>query len=669
MAHWWETNPWRMVQTNFREIDMADVDAGRFVDDLLDLNATIVTLNAGGIIASYETQLPIQPRSDYLQGDSLLKLVNKCHEAGIKVIARMDFSKVRLALHEQHPEWAYLDKDKKIINYNGYVNTCPNGNYQQKHIFEILQEVFTTHPFDGLFLNMSGFLAIDYNGVYHGPCHCENCRQKFYSQFGAELPQKDDFQDPVYKKYALFKQSVIKDLNDRIYQLVKEINPEIAVNGYDYWRTESNTDINRPPWVYSAASNSRVVSGARHDRPSDNANVDFMGSRYRDISVSPALIELRHWQNLANSGCLSYFIMGRLDNHADQSSFEPTRKVFQFHKDHQEQLTGLVSAARVVVMRKDIWPNDQEINGWIRALTESHLPFDEMLLADLLGLDSLSGKDVVILGELKLLSTRQAAIFDAFAQAGGTIVATGEPGLAATNSEISDRPALACLGIRTVREVRRNLMSSMFMIGDEEKDLFPHCRLTPYIAPGASLVLADFAETVKKHLKLVPEHPFGPPEICYFSEFSQEPGVTVNPYGQGYGLYIPWLAGTFYSQIGSQNTLSFMQDILFSICGLPDMAPDLSPMVSVNIDRKGDQTIIQLVNNSGCFANSYFPPLPVQKIRLILEGFTSPVHISTLRGAQVLWQQADGKLQIELDVLKDYEAVLISDSLIQNASK
>jgi len=512
--------------------------------------------------------------------------------------------------------------------------------------------VLSTHPFDGLFLNMSGFLAFDYNGVYHGPCHCDNCRQKFTSQYGAELPQKDDFNDPVYKKYTLFKQTVIKDLNDRIYRLAKSINPEIAVNGYDYRRTESNSDINRLPWVYSAASNSRVVSGARREMPSDNANVDFMGSRYRDISVSPALIELRHWQNLANSGCLSHYIMGRLDNHADQSSLEPTRRIFQFHKDHQEQLSGLISTARVVVMRKDTHPTDLEINGWIRALTESHIPFDEMLLSDIEELDQLSGKDVVILGDLKQLTGRQAAIFDEFAQAGGTLIATGESG---------NQLTLNCLGIRAIREVRRNLMSSMFMIDDQEKDLFPRCQLTPYIAPGSSIVLADYSNTVKKHLKLVPEHPFGPPEICYFSEVSQEPGVTINRFGQGCGVHIPWLTGSFYSQLGSQNTLSFMQDILFSVCGLPDIAPGLSPMVSVNIHRKDDQTIIQLVNNSGCFSNSFFAPLPVHEIKLVLDGFTSPVHISTLRGAQVQWQLADGTLQIDVDKLIDYEAVIISD--------
>ncbi len=56
-TRWWETFPWRMVQTNLREIDMADMDAKSYVDELKQYHATVVTLNAAGIIASYPTDV------------------------------------------------------------------------------------------------------------------------------------------------------------------------------------------------------------------------------------------------------------------------------------------------------------------------------------------------------------------------------------------------------------------------------------------------------------------------------------------------------------------------------------------------------------------------------------------------------------------------------------
>ena len=44
MSNWWTQWPWRMVQTNLREIDWRDIDADRFVGDLKDFKANIVLL-------------------------------------------------------------------------------------------------------------------------------------------------------------------------------------------------------------------------------------------------------------------------------------------------------------------------------------------------------------------------------------------------------------------------------------------------------------------------------------------------------------------------------------------------------------------------------------------------------------------------------------------------
>ena len=75
MAHWWEGYPWRMIQTNMREIDMLDMDAERFASELQAFKATVVLVNSAGIIASYPTQLPFHFQSPYLKGDSLADII------------------------------------------------------------------------------------------------------------------------------------------------------------------------------------------------------------------------------------------------------------------------------------------------------------------------------------------------------------------------------------------------------------------------------------------------------------------------------------------------------------------------------------------------------------------------------------------------------------------
>ena len=59
-----------------------------------------------------------------------------------------------------------------------------------------------------------------------------------------------------------------------------------------------------------------------------------------------------------------------------------------------------------------------------------------------------------------------------------------------------------------------------------------------------------------------------------------------------------------------------MQDLLCSLCGASQIAPELSPMVEVNVGKKENMTIIQLVNTSGVFSNSFFPPIPIYDIEL-----------------------------------------------------
>ena len=171
--HWWKTLPWRMVQTNLREIDMADVDAERFAEDLADLGATVVNLNAGGILASYESRLPYHTVSPYLTGSSLKEIIEACHRRGIRVIARMDFSKIPTAVFEEHPDWAFRKADGSVIEQNGVVQTCQNSVYQREKVPEILRELLSEHPFDGVYCNMSGFIATDYTGQIHGFCCCD----------------------------------------------------------------------------------------------------------------------------------------------------------------------------------------------------------------------------------------------------------------------------------------------------------------------------------------------------------------------------------------------------------------------------------------------------------------------------------------------------------------
>lgn len=663
--HWWANYPLRMIQTNFREIDMADVDAESFVQSLLDFGANAVTLNAGGIIASYPTKLDCQTQSSFLKGSSLAELVDACHRAGIRVIARMDFSKVRYPLYEQHPEWAYRDKDGQIVNYNGDVQTCPSGAYQDQLVLDILREVLSLIPFDGVFFNMSGFLVVDYSGVYHGPCHCENCQRKFKAMAGpdARIPMRDDPRDPTYLRYAAFKGAVIRAHREKMIQTVREVSPEIAIHGVDYIRTESGTEIGQPYWPLNASRNARLTAGPYCDRMADNASVDFLGFQYREVSTSPARMAHRQWQNLANAGSTSLYIMGRLDNHRDTSCFAPTRRVFAFHKAHEDIYTGMQSAAEVVLVHRTLMARiDPEVSGWSEALTHLHIPYCEVKQAELTE-DTLAGRRVLILPDVGGMKPELAALADRFAAAGGTVIASGHTGM-------KQNPAsLACLGVARVTADEKDHMSALFEITEQDADRFPACRETPYIAIGSALLKIESEENTERCLRLVPEHPFGPPERCYFDERSRtaDAGVTVHTHGAGRGIYIPWLPGTFLFQEGHSNTLHFLADVLHELARCPVTAPQLSPMVELNVHRTAaGKLLVQLINGSGCWGNEYFDPLPVSDIALQLPARLLPkgtaegaVKAEALNGGAARAVREGDTVCVQLNRLVEYEGIVL----------
>ena len=651
--HWWDGYPWRMVQTNLREIDMEDIGAEKYAQSLSDFGATVVTLNAAGIIASYDTKLEFQTRSEYLHGDSLQDIIDACHNRGIRVIARMDFSKIRYPLYEKHPNWAYRDKDGNIVNYNGDVQTCPNGGYQGEAVFDILREALSTHAFDGVFCNMAGFLVMDYSGVYHGPCHCESCRRKFRDMYGLEIPDRDDPKDPDYRKYMAFRSACTAEHRKRLIETVRAIDPEIAINGVDYLRTESNTEIGVAPWPFSASSNARLSAGPLRKRPADNASVDFLGFRYRDTSVSPALMELRQWQNLANAGSVSLFIMGHLENHRDISGFAPTKKVFDFHKAHEDLFTRMTSAAEVLLVHRPMMARvDATVGGWIKALTFCHVPFDEIRLNELAP-EALQGKRLVILPDCPIMKPEQAELLDSFVEKGGQLIASGDTGFA------QDRQLLRCLGVNALKERRTGCMSSVFLAGDKDAEMLPSCMDAPYIALGADLTVCEYAPGAERYLSLIPEHPFGPPERCYYTEVTDIPGVIVWPCGKGRAIHIPWRIGQFYFNEGWQNTLNVMRDVLFRICGLPEIAPDLPPMAELVLCKCGGKTVVQLINETGCWGNNCFAPVPLRDVRLRLPGLTGREKLSTLNGGRARLVSDGGGYEVVLDELPEYEAVVL----------
>ena len=227
---WW-LQPQRLLQTNLREID-ARMDLDAYVAAAQDSGANIVLFNTGGIVANYPTALPFHFRNPNLQGDFAGEVVRRLHAAGIRVLARFDFSKVNEQIIAAHPEWQSRDRaGRPYPPYNGQVPTCLNSWYQQEGMLQILGEVIDRYPVDGVFFNMIGYPRRDYSGRALGICQCDNCRTRFRARHQLELPVDDQADAAVLRAYAEFTQSTTSEQFQRVNAFIKGRNPGILLVG------------------------------------------------------------------------------------------------------------------------------------------------------------------------------------------------------------------------------------------------------------------------------------------------------------------------------------------------------------------------------------------------------------------------------------------------------
>lgn len=663
MGHWWEDYPWRLIQTNLRETDMADIDAHTYAAWLKDAKATVAMINTGGIVASYPTEVKDHTQSEFLTGDTLRALMEECHQAGIKVIARMDFSKARRAVYERHPDWAYRDINGEIVDYNGDVHMCICGGFQQRKALEILREAALTLPIDGVFINMGGFQTKDYSYRDYGLCHCENCRRLFKQRFGKELPKKEEPDDPVSRMYQIFKREIMDETRNRVNALIKSINPEIAVEGVDFFRRESNTEYKRvgPPWQYNASSAARAIRSLKPECICSSATVDYIGFFYRHISVGAQLHALRMRQAIANFGALDYYLIGRMDNHRDKSAFPAVKAAFSYMAMHEDVYRGMGPCADVLVIREGKHMASEEARGWIRVLTESHILLAEAEPQMVWACGTLSRFKAVILTDIQEISDQAAAMVDAYVRGGGCLICTGATGIWNSRGEERENLPFSCLGTKCIRCYRRDQASAMLEIRAGEKGSFPSLADTDLIYFGDDFLIADYGDSVQKYLGLTPPHPLGPPERCCLRKATDIPGVTVNHYGKGKAIHIPWLAGKIFQLDGYPNTSCVMRDVLEQLAGLESVEEmPFSPMVEVTLgySRDNSRAMVHLVNTSGHFGCSYFEPVPIRDIHLKIRMEQKPETISFLtegKAPQYRWE--DGFLFLFVEFLDTFAAV------------
>ena len=467
--HRWWAEPFRTFQTNLREID-ADLDVRRVVDTVVELGANAWLLNTGGIVSFYPSRLPFQRPSPWLSrrpsGDLIADAIAEAHARGIRLISRLDFSKIARDLAEEHPDWCFVDVEGRPQTFSGLYSTCPSAPYYQERALEVLDEILASYQVDGFFFNWFNFNQRDYSGRSHGICQCAHCRRRFAERHGLGLPRVQDWNDPAYLQWLAYTRDTLAELAARIRRMIGERAPGTALilrQDPDVIFQEVNNALSRPQpiWVEWAGEFGREAKAAEPDKPALVNTVLFLDLPYRFASEQPGFIALDLVQTMAHGANPSAYLVGTPDR-LPKPTLDTVGTILRFHRDHADWYRGLRSAARVAVVSS---PRSQEAygadgedrvlherRGIHRALVDGHVPFDILPdeVLDAAGAAArLRAYDVVVLPNVATLDGPAAAGIDAYVKAGGGLVATYETATRDAGGA-RDTFALESLGARGV---------------------------------------------------------------------------------------------------------------------------------------------------------------------------------------------------------------------------
>jgi hypothetical protein len=668
---WWNRSPYRLIQTNLREID-ATMDTDAYVQSMVDGSATVVLLNVGGIVANYPTKLPFHFRNTNMKGDLVGDLVSKLHNKGIKVIGRFDFSKLNETLAAKKPEWLYVGSNGQNVNYNGQVHTCPNGGYQQQVSKEILTEAIKAYPLDGIFFNMIGYQTRDYSGNNYGICQCDNCKAKFKEFGGHDLPVKFEQGDPLAIEYGEFTRTTSEKLFNEIKDHIKSLKPAMMINSYadagvDMIAHESGASLSPGyEWNYSATDNVKRVLGSYKDRSPGNLLIYFQAIGYRHVGTSPNLAKVWLLENMLHGAPLGFVVVGTLVNYEDRVFIPTLNELYGFHKTNEKLFTNIQSAGKVLLVRG----SRDEYMGLIKILTEEHIMYD-IMEPTIVGSDrnprKLEDYSAIILGDVRNMSSDFVAKIDAYVQRGGKLIATGFTSTSNEAGKPLNAIRLKSLGVAPQYETFKRAQSTYLKISDSDKAVLGAKEFRDFTI---MMVYSDFAKVkltdpnAKGLMNFLPATRFGPPEKAYFTsdQITEFPGAVTNTFGTGKAIYIPWALGAQYEFKGNYMHRTLLVSALEKVGGVDrTIVTDASPLIEMShlVNRNNAFEWIGMINHSGQIGGSLREPVTITNTSIRFKPQKKVKELRLMRSNKTLtFRENNGWVECIVPDLKDFEMVV-----------
>lgn len=670
-AKWW-TTPFEMFQTNLREVD-ATLDVEAVADAVVSFGADTWLVNGGGILSFYPSDLPFQTRNPFLEsrpgGDLLGDAVEAAHRRGLRLLARMDFSKVSLAIAREHPEWCFIGPDGEWQVYNGLVSVCPSADYYQQRVFEVIDEVIDRYDIDGFFFNWFGFNEVDYSGRYRGVSQ-NAASVAGFAEFSGGLPLPTGPDSPHYDLWRRYSAGVIRDLTDRINDHIRHRRRNVALIRSDIVFYEANNEVGRELWHHATGEAVSAFRSRNPERPVVVNSVVFVDMPYRLAGEQPQHFAQYLLQAMARGANPSTYIMG-VPGDISYPALQSAGEIIRFRRDHRDVYTGLGPAARVGLVRPDRLAagmdrheeSTQEFRGLYAGLQQAHITFDVLPAEGLADMHSggLDRYSLLVLPDMDALPDAVVAILDSFVTHGGCLVTTGRSGFD-DSGETMLKYSPAHRISATVSDAE--LLKSTY-VGPETHDgggVRFDGGLVPVLGAHHQLELTPHAQPRGKHFA---HAPFGPPEKAYGNQPDGQPAYALGPAaGAGGGRIgvLPWTVGRSFHELGLTSIRDLFLEVVNSLVGDDlGVTAELPEQAEVTVQRRHDLIVVHVLNLSGARRKSFGPEIGFTGGRLSVPVPDASVSARSLvTDAELTVDWHAGRLAVELPEIGLFDVITIS---------
>lgn len=701
----WYLKPLRIMHTVLREIDAKNYNATAVVEYLKKGSYNTLCVNAGGIVDFFQNPLPAANINRIMGNRDILKEITvACRNAGIKVIARIDFRGAEEHIYKKFPDWFKKDPSQNPVTTT-YTNpvlyeSCYSGQYRNEYANAFVHYVLKNYAVDGIWHNAPGV-----NGI----CYCPNCTSAYRAASGKEIPLLKSASEEELDRYMEWKELAADQYMDRIKKTVKSFGEDkvytaevFSIYGVGQ-RIDSGIDLDsaRKHFDILVSVAFLTANGRGEDFPYENLNygntiIKFLksmspereavvmyggnGTSHRMVIDPSQDLKVWLWQILSAGGRFwnCYFTNVPTLTHDNRNAFNET-EAYVFVKENERVLEQHVPVANVgiyysrstrISYRQESEEGDRfgvDIRGVEAVLMENHIPHD-FILDNLVSKESLQKYKVVFLPNVRCMSDREVELLKDYVRNGGNLIATYVTSLYDANGKQRPDYGLSELfGVHyagrkenTRRDNYQYILNKKHVIVEADSaqtELLFNAGYTALCKPTKEAnVICTWVPTIQNQ----------PPDKSWVEEFSTEfPTAVENSYGKGKVLYFANQPDTLSYLIGHPDPRNLLLRSVRYLAGsaIP-VECDAPSSVNVGLTKsllKKGQYIFSLVNTTSGPVRPIRELIPVNNIRvkLRLDGKSVAVH-QVLRCQGECQVKTNGQnLDLQISKLQDFFAIHI----------